>query len=60
MTTTSYHHGVRVIETSEGVHPIRIISTAVIGLVATATDADATYFPLNTPVLVTRMNEAIS
>ncbi|WP_417329563.1 phage tail sheath protein [Halomonas cupida] len=56
---TDYHHGVRVIEINEGTRPIRTISTAVIGLVATAKDADATFFPLDTPVLVTDVYEAI-
>lgn len=37
---TDYHHGVRVIEINEGTRPIRTISTAVIGLVATAPDAE--------------------
>ncbi|WP_153785680.1 phage tail sheath protein [Pseudomonas sp. EMN2] len=46
-----YLHGVRVIEQSDGTRPIRTISTAVIGLVCTADDADATVFPLDTPVL---------
>lgn len=55
-----YHHGVRVVEVNDGTRPVRIISTAVIGLVATAADADATYFPLDTPVLVTRIDMAIS
>ncbi len=50
---TEYHHGVRVIEINEGSRPIRTISTAIIGLVATANDADAKTFPLNTPVLIT-------
>ena len=50
---TDYHHGVRVIEINEGIRPIRTIATAVVGLVATASDADATFFPLNTPVLLT-------
>lgn len=50
---TDYHHGVRVIELDDGTRPIRTIETAVIGLVATASDADATVFPLNTPVLAT-------
>jgi phage tail sheath protein FI len=48
-----YHHGVRVIEVNEGVRPIRTIETAVIGIIATADDADASKFPLNTPVLST-------
>jgi uncharacterized protein len=49
----TYHHGVRVIEINEGTRPIRTVSTAVIGLVATADDADATVFPLDTAVLIT-------
>lgn len=56
---TDYHHGVRVIEINEGTRPIRTVSTAVIGLVATADDADATFFPLDTPVLVTDVYEAL-
>ena len=54
-----YHHGVRVVEASDGIRPIRTISTAVIGIVATASDADAVAFPLDTPVLVTSINAAI-
>lgn len=50
---TEYHHGVRVIETTAVGAAIRVISTAVIGLVATAPNADAEAFPLNTPVLLT-------
>lgn len=53
-----YHHGVRVIEINEGTRPIRTVSTAVIGLVATADDADADFFPENKPVLVTNIIEA--
>lgn len=56
---TDYHHGVRVIEINEGTRPIRTVSTAVIGLVAIAEDADASYFPLDTPVLITNINAAI-
>ncbi|MFY9328509.1 MAG: phage tail sheath protein [Georgfuchsia sp.] len=56
---TDYHHGVRVIEASDGIRPIRTISIAVIGLVAHASDADADFFPLDTPVLVTSVNAAI-
>jgi phage tail sheath protein FI len=54
-----YHHGVRVIEVNDGTRPIRTISTAVIGLVATADDANAVAFPLNTPVLLTNIDSAI-
>ncbi len=56
---TDYHHGVRVIEINDGVRPIRAISTAIIGLVATAEDADATVFPLDTPVLLTNVQASI-
>ncbi len=55
-----YHHGVRVVEVDDGTRPVRIIATAVIGLVATADDADPATFPLNTPVLMTRIDLAIS
>lgn len=55
-----FHHGVRVIETTEGARPIRTVSTAVIGLVATSSDADAVQFPLDTAVLVTDLYAAIA
>lgn len=48
-----YHHGVRVLEVNEGTRTIRTVSTAVVGMVCTADDADAATFPLNTPVLIT-------
>lgn len=54
-----YHHGVRVTELNDGTRPIRTIDSAVIGLIAHASDADATYFPLDTPVLVTNVQTAI-
>ena len=54
-----YLHGVRVLEVSEGTRPIRTVSTAVIGLVATASDADAAAFPLDTPVLITNVQTAV-
>jgi len=56
---TDYHHGVRVIEINEGTRPIRTIETAVIGMVCTASDADAETFPLNTPVLISNIQSAI-
>ncbi len=55
----TYHHGVRVVEVNTGTRPIRPIATAIIGLVCTAADADATAFPLDTPVLVTNLYTAI-
>lgn len=48
-----YHHGVRVLEINEGTRVISTVSTAILGMVCTAEDADATLFPLNTPVLIT-------
>jgi len=54
-----YHHGVRVIEISEGTRPIRTIATAVIGIVCTGPTADATAFPLDRPVLITDVMTAI-
>ncbi|UIM99419.1 phage tail sheath protein [Yersinia ruckeri] len=48
-----YHHGVRVLEINEGTRVISTVSTAVVGMVCTADDADAKTFPLNTPVLIT-------
>ncbi|MEN5279817.1 phage tail sheath protein [Serratia marcescens] len=48
-----YHHGVRVLEINEGTRTITTVSTAIVGMVCTADDADATAFPLNTPVLLT-------
>jgi len=58
-TIANFHHGVRVTEINDGVNPIRIVSTAVIGLVATASDADPAAFPLDTPVLVTKIDNII-
>lgn len=54
-----YHHGVRVVEINEGTRTIRTVATSIIGMVCTATDADATAFPLNKPVLLTNPQAAI-
>lgn len=59
MAIDSYHHGVRVYELNEGTRPIRTVSTAVIGLVATAEDADPLLFPLDTAVLITNVQGSI-
>ena len=56
----TYHHGVRVAEINEGVRALRILSTAVIGLVATASDADSATFPHDTPVLVTNVTASLA
>lgn len=58
--STTYHHGVRVIETTSGSRAIRTISTSVLGLIATANDADNTVFPVNKAVLITDVLGAIS
>ncbi|WP_409269679.1 phage tail sheath protein [Pseudomonas sp. KCJK9044] len=55
-----YHHGVRVVEINEGTRPIRTVSTAIVGMVCTADDADPAAFPLNTPVLITSVQSAIA
>ncbi|AXO13765.1 phage tail sheath protein [Thalassospira indica] len=57
---TEYHHGVRVVEVSEGTRPIRTIETAVIGVVCTGETADTDVFPANRPVLITDINDGIS
>ncbi|NWA44254.1 phage tail sheath protein [Pseudomonas reactans] len=50
---SDFHHGVQVVEINDGTRVISTVSTAIIGMVCTANDADATLFPLNTPVLIT-------
>lgn len=45
-------HGAEVLEVTDGVRPIQTAATSVIGIVGTAPDADATKFPINTPVLI--------
>jgi phage tail sheath protein FI len=48
----TYIHGVSVVESDDGARPIRTAASAVIGIVGTASEADALLFPLNTPVLI--------
>jgi len=55
-----FHHGARVIEVTDGVQSIATVATAVIGLLATAPDADVTVFPLNTPVLLTQLQASLA
>jgi phage tail sheath protein FI len=54
-----FKHGITVTEISTGVRTLTAVSTAIIGLVAIAADADAGTFPLDTPVLVTDVETAI-
>lgn len=56
--STEFHHGVRVLEINEGTRPIPTMSTAVVGMVCTASDADPATFPLNKPVLLTNVLKA--
>jgi phage tail sheath protein FI len=53
-----YLHGVRVQEINEGTRSISTVSTAIVGMVVTADDADAAAFPLNKPVLITNVQTA--
>lgn len=59
MAGVDYHHGVRVVEITEGTRPIRVIDTSIIGMVCTADDADPLAFPLNKPILITNVQAAI-
>lgn len=52
MAGDNFLHGVEVIDIDAGPRPISVVRTSVIGLVGTAPNADATAFPLNTPVLI--------
>ncbi|VVT53732.1 Major tail sheath protein [Kosakonia radicincitans] len=57
---SDYHHGVQVVEINDGTRVISTVSTAIVGMVCTASDADAATFPLNEPVLVTSVQSAIA
>ncbi|MBY7733496.1 hypothetical protein [Francisella philomiragia] len=48
----SFFHGVEVVEVQSGSRPITTVRSSVIGLVGTADSADASVFPLDTPVLI--------
>ncbi|EAW3046120.1 phage tail protein, partial [Salmonella enterica] len=53
MAADAYHHGARVLELNDGTRPIQTISTSIIGMVCTSSDADKTLFPADKPVLLT-------
>lgn len=57
---SDHHHGVQVVEVNDGTRVISTVSTAIIGMVCTASDADAAIFPLNVPVLITNVQSAIA
>lgn len=56
----SFIHGIQVREVKNARRSIATIATAVIGLVATAPEAAADAFPLDTPVRVTNVADAIA
>ncbi len=55
----TFFHGARVRENTDLVTAINDIDSTVIGIVAVADDADADLFPLDTPVLITRVNSVL-
>ncbi|MBW5852558.1 phage tail sheath subtilisin-like domain-containing protein [Yersinia enterocolitica] len=55
----SRFHGARIRENTDLVTAINDIESSVIGVVAVADDADAETFPLNTPVLLMRVNNVL-
>lgn len=50
--TEHFLHGIETLEIEDGTRPVRTVKSAVIGLIGTAPAADATLFPINTPVLI--------
>lgn len=54
----AYHHGVKLVESPDTPSLVRISRFGVVFLNGTAPDADATVFPLNTPVLITNPSQA--
>lgn len=60
MALDDYHHGVRVSELTDGIRKaIRTITTNIIGLIATSSDADEATFPLDTATLITNIQGVI-
>ncbi|MEC8887368.1 MAG: phage tail sheath subtilisin-like domain-containing protein [Pseudomonadota bacterium] len=48
----TFLHGIQTVTVDDGTRPISTVRSSTIGIVGTAPEADATAFPLNTPVLV--------
>ena len=57
--TAKRMHGVTANEFTHGARPISDIATNIIGIVATADDADATVFPANKPIFSTSVSALI-
>ncbi|QSR17471.1 phage tail sheath subtilisin-like domain-containing protein [Novosphingobium sp. KA1] len=55
----AFKHGITITEISDGARTLTAVSTSIIGLVATAEDADAATFPLDRPALITDIETAI-
>lgn len=53
----AFHHGISAQELNQGILPMRNANISVIGLVVTSTDADATQYPLDIPVLLTGITQ---
>lgn len=56
---SDFHHGVQVVEVNDGTRIISTVSTAIVGMICTASDADVETFPLNEPVLITNPQSVI-
>lgn len=59
MASDQYHHGVDSYEINEGVRPIPNLASNIIGMVCTAEDADVSQYPLNTPILLTSIQDGL-
>ena len=59
-TTQNIFHGIKTNLLQSGTAPITPASTAIIGMVCTASDADAVAFPLDRPVLITNVLAALA
>jgi phage tail sheath protein FI len=55
--TTTFLHGVEVLQIDTGARPIQTVRSSVIGVIGTASNADNQKFPFNTPVLVASRSE---
>jgi phage tail sheath protein FI len=58
--TQNIFHGIKTTINTTGASDITSVATAVIGMVVTAPDADATKFPLDTPILIDDVRAALS
>ncbi|PZU62591.1 phage tail sheath C-terminal domain-containing protein [Sphingobium sp.] len=55
----AFKHGITLIEVADGPRTLTAASTAIIGMVAIAADADPAIFPLDRPALITDVETAI-